>query len=81
VLGGILNLSFLARCVLFLILLTVNFVSDIYLFLTLFFTEVLMMFIMQLQFNMKIFHYFGKFVSGTSSGSTLDGSGTLTEGG
>ena len=47
--------AFMLRCVLFIILLAVDFISDIYLFITLMITEVIMMFLVQLEFNKKFF--------------------------
>ncbi len=53
--GAVIVSAFMLRCVLFIILLAVNFISDIYLFITLMITEVIMMFLVQLEFNKKFF--------------------------
>jgi hypothetical protein len=45
----------MVRCVLFIILLSVDFVSAIYLFITLMITEVIMMFLVQAEFNKAFF--------------------------
>jgi hypothetical protein len=67
------------RCVLFIILLAVNFISDIYLFITLMITEVIMMFLVQLEFNKK---FFTSIVTGATSvmpsGANLSSTQTLT---
>ena len=51
VIGGAIVLSFLIRCVLFIIILAVEFVSSVYMFITLMITEVFLLFFLQLQFN------------------------------
>ena len=56
--------AFMLRCVLFIILLAVDFISDIYLFITLMITEVIMMFLVQLEFNQK---FFSSLVTGATS--------------
>jgi hypothetical protein len=45
----------LLRCILFLIILIIDFISDVYLLLTLMITEVLMMFVVQVKLNQKFF--------------------------
>ena len=51
VIGGVIILSFLIRSILFIIILAVEFVSSIYMFITLMITEVFLLFFLQLQFN------------------------------
>lgn len=65
VVGGIINFAFLLRCVFFLIVLSVDFVSDIYMFIVLLITEVIMMFVIQLQFNSNIFQRLTTYVQGS----------------
>jgi hypothetical protein len=55
--------SLLLRCILFLIILAIELISDVYLFITLMITEVLMMFVVQLKLNQK-------FVVGVITGET-----------
>jgi hypothetical protein len=43
------------RCVLFIILLAIDFTSSVYLFITLMITEVLMVFFVQLEFNRQFY--------------------------
>jgi len=62
--GAIIVSAFMLRCVLFIILLAVDFISDIYLFITLMITEVIMMFLVQMEFNKK---FFMNLLSGASS--------------
>jgi hypothetical protein len=49
--GGIISFSFFLRCILFVILLALDLTSSVYLFVTLFITEVLPMFLLLLLFN------------------------------
>lgn len=49
--GGIISFSFFLRCILFVILLALDITSSVYLFITLFITEVLPMFLLLLMFN------------------------------
>ena len=51
VIGGVIVLSFFVRCILFVIILAVEFVSSVYMFITLMITEVFLLFFLQLQFN------------------------------
>ena len=67
VIGGVIVLSFFVRCVLFVIILAVEFVSSVYMFITLMITEVFLLFFLQLQFNSS---HVRSFLGGTS-GSTL----------
>ena len=69
VIGGTIVLSFFVRCVLFIIILAVEFVSSVYMFLTLMITEVLLLFFLQLQFNSSNFR---SLLGGSSTGSTLN---------
>jgi hypothetical protein len=68
--GAIIVTSFMLRCILFIILLAADFISDIYLFITLMITEVIMMFLVQLEFNKNTYATVVSTVTGTSlSGS------------
>jgi magnesium-transporting ATPase (P-type) len=78
VVGVTFIVSFLARCVFFLIILSVGFVSDIYMFIVLFLTEVMMMFFIQLQFNFKLFRLLEIYVKSTTSSKSGSGSGSLS---
>ena len=51
--GGLITFSFLIRCLLYIIILAVEFTSSIYLFIVLFLTEVLVMFFAGLLFHKK----------------------------
>jgi len=77
--GAIIVSAFMLRCVLFIILLSVDFISDIYLFITLMITEVIMMFLVQAEFNKK---FFTSVVTGASSvmpsGANLSSTQTLS---
>ena len=73
VIGGTIVLSFFVRCILFIIVLAVEFKSSIYMFITLMITEVFLLFFLQLQFNSSLFR---SFLGGTSSRSTLGSSGS-----
>ena len=53
VVGGVINIAFLVRCILFLILLSASIVSSVYLFITLMVTEVLPMSFLLVQFNYR----------------------------
>jgi hypothetical protein len=55
IVGGVISFSFLLRCILFVILLAADFASSVYLFITLFVTEVLPMSILLILFNR--FHF------------------------
>ena len=81
VIGGVLVLSFFIRCVLFVIILAVEFKSSIYMFITLMITEVFLLFFLQLQFNSARVRGFLGGSGGTSStfGSQL-GSGAMSAG-
>ena len=68
VIGGTIVLSFFLRCILFIIILAVEFVSSIYMFITLMITEVFLLFFLQLQFN---FAYVRSLLGGSSTGSTM----------
>ena len=50
IVGGVISISFLIRCILFVILLAADFVSSVYLFITLFVTEIIPMTILLIQF-------------------------------
>ena len=54
-LGALIVSSFMLRCVFFIILLAADFTSDIYLFIVLLLTEVIMIFFVQLEFNKRFF--------------------------
>ena len=62
-LGAIIVVAFLLRCVFFIILLAAEFTSSIYMFIVLMITEVFMIFLIHLQFNLR---YYRSFFSGTS---------------
>ena len=70
VIGGTIVFAFFVRCILFIIVLAVEFTSAIYMFITLMITEVLLMFFLQLQFNSS---YVRTLMGGTSAGSTISG--------
>ena len=53
VVGGVINIAFLVRCILFLILLSASIESSVYLFITLMVTEVLPMCFLFVQFNYR----------------------------
>jgi hypothetical protein len=53
--GAILVTCFMLRCIFFIILLAVDFTSAIYLFIILMITEVIMMFLIQLEFNKRFY--------------------------
>ena len=65
VIGGVIVLSFFVRCILFIIILAADFVSSVYMFVTLMITEVFLLFFLQLQFN---FSYVQSFLGGSSTG-------------
>ena len=68
--GGVLVFSFLLHCILFIIVLSLNLTSAVYMFITLFITEVLMMLIIALQFTIKVIRTaHGTFSSTTNSSS------------
>ena len=70
IVGGVLVFSFLLRCILFIIVLSLNLTSAVYMFITLFITEVLMMLIIALQFTIKVIRTaHGTFSSTTNSSS------------
>ena len=52
-LGVLIVSSFMLRCIFFIILLAADFTSDIYLFIVLLLTEVIMIFLVQLEFNKR----------------------------
>ncbi len=80
--GAIIVTSFMLRCILFIILLAVNFISDIYLFITLMITEVIMMFLVQMEFNKNTYISVASAITGStqsnkqSSGSSESGKKT-----
>jgi hypothetical protein len=53
IVGGLIVVSFLARCIFFIIVLSANFTSSVYMFIVLMLTEVMMMFFIGIQFNWK----------------------------
>jgi len=55
--GAIIVSSFMLRCILFIVLLTADFISNIYLFITLMITEVLMIFFVQIEFYKSLYEY------------------------
>ena len=69
VIGGVIVLSFFVRCILFIIILAVEFVSSVYMFITLMITEVFLLFFLQLQFNSS---HVRAFLGGSSTGSTIN---------
>jgi len=87
IVGGIICFCFLMRCIFFIIVLSADFVSNIYMFIVLFLTEVLMLFVLGLELNLRLFQAFQGFMSrattlssgGSKSGqfrSTATGTGT-----
>mmetsp|Transcript_25503 Transcript_25503/g.39776 ORF Transcript_25503/g.39776 Transcript_25503/m.39776 type:complete len:170 (-) Transcript_25503:49-558(-) len=78
VVGGIFNLCFLVRTVLFLIILAVDFASSVYLFCTIFFTEVVMMIILLIQFNIRYFKLLASAVSDQTGKTSSSRSGSMT---
>ena len=66
VIGGVIVVSFFVRCILFIIILAVDFVSSVYMFVTLMITEVFLLFFLQLQFNFPVL----RAIYGGSSGSS-----------
>jgi hypothetical protein len=67
--GGAIGLSFLIRCILYLIILSVNFVSAVYLFITLMITEVIPMGFLFLVFYSRQLKLASTLVSNASSTS------------
>jgi len=67
--GGLITFSFLIRCILFVIILAVEFTSSIYMFIALFLTEVMLMLLCALQFNNWMFYKFGSSYAGNSATS------------
>ena len=67
VVGGVISISFLIRCILFVILLAAEIISSIYLFITLFVTEIIPMTILLIQFY---FFYVLKAISSATSAGT-----------
>ncbi len=74
--GVIIVSAFMLRCILFIILLAVNFISDIYLFITLMITEVIMMFLVQAEFNKK---FYASLLTGASSAMPTGANASPTE--
>ena len=74
-LGAITVTSFLLRCVLFIILLASDITSDIYLFITLLLTEVLMILLISLELNKGFYSNIAGVIS-AKTGSTLGGTGS-----
>jgi len=62
--GALIVSAFMLRCILFLIILAADFESSIYMFITLFLTEVLLMFLIQLEFNKR---FYWRIFGGTAS--------------
>ena len=75
VIGGTIVLSFFIRSLLFIIILAADFVSSVYMFITLMITEVILLFFLQLQFNSSSFR---SLLGGSSSGSTVAGGKTFS---
>ena len=75
VVGGTFTVAFLTRTILFLIILAADFASAVYLFITLFLTEVLMITFLMVQFNLRQFSRVAKKVSQTN---IMSSSGTLS---
>ena len=69
-LGAVIVTAFLLRCVLLLILLAIDLTSDIYLFITLMITEVLMMLLIAIELNKGFYRLMFSGVQ-TSVGATL----------
>ena len=67
VIGGAIVLSFFVRCILFIIILAVEFVSSVYMFITLMITEIFLLFFLQLQFNSSRIRLL---LGGTSTGGS-----------
>ena len=79
--GAVIVSSFLLRCILFIILLAVNFISDIYLFVTLMITEVVTIFLIQAEFNKRFYTSIVKgmrTVSRKSTSTSRDGRGQIS---
>ena len=69
VIGAIFTFAFLLRSILFLIILAADFESSVYMFITLFITEVLMMTLLLIQFNKRQVQRAGR--SATSSATSM----------
>ena len=69
IVGGVLVGSFLLRCILFIIVLSLDLKSAVYMFITLFITEVLMMLVIALQFTMKVLRTAHSSMTGASDSS------------
>ena len=70
VVGAVINVSFLVRCILFLILLSTSLVSSVYLFVTLMVTEVLPMIFLFIQFNHRRISMISSGTTGSSPSHT-----------
>lgn len=71
--GIVITSSYLLRCILFLIVLSADFVSSIYMFITLMITEVIPMIFLFLLFNQRRIKYIA---SKTRTNTSLSGSGS-----
>lgn len=79
--GIVITLSYLLRCILFLIVLSAEFVSSIYMFITLMITEVIPMIFLFLLFNQRrIQTLASKTTTKTNSGGSSGNSGGSTSG-
>ena len=70
VIGGVIVLSFFIRCILFIIILAADFVSSVYMFVTLMITEVFLLFFLQLRFNSSYLRFLAGSSASTSKFST-----------
>mmetsp|Transcript_40661 Transcript_40661/g.56506 ORF Transcript_40661/g.56506 Transcript_40661/m.56506 type:complete len:1260 (+) Transcript_40661:1007-4786(+) len=75
VIGGIICIAFVLRCILFLILLAIELSSSIYLFITLMITEVFMMIAIQFQFHKR---HISKMSGSDSRTSNTNSSGSVS---
>ena len=80
VVGGTFTIAFLIRSILFLIILVADFASSIYMFITLFLTEVLMMTFLLIQFNQRQFAQVAVIASTSKSMLTSRNSSTTIDG-
>ena len=76
VIGGIICLAFILRSILFLLVLAIQFSSSIYLFITLFLTEVLLITVTQIQFLKR---HFTNTVTRSTSPRSSSSSDTVTD--
>jgi len=80
IVGGVLVFSFLLRCILFIIVLSLDLKSAVYMFITLFITEILMMMVIALQFTLKVVRTAHSSLSSSSNSSAASGPAGRTSG-